>query len=84
MKKPLIRILYWLGFMALLTAIAMILWAVVSGGSHSTTSLKWLQFMQTIATFLLPSIIGAWIWSEDHKPFTWLGLTQTTIGRTIC
>ena len=78
MHKPLIRILYWLGFMALLTAIAMILWAVVSGGSHSTTSLKWLQFMQTIATFLLPSIIGAWIWSEGHKPFTWLRLTQTT------
>ena len=78
MHKPLIRILYWLGFMALLTAIAMILWAVVSGGSHSTTSLKWLQFMQTIATFLLPSILGAWLWSEDHKPFTWLRLTQTT------
>jgi membrane protease YdiL (CAAX protease family) len=78
MHKPLIRILYWLGFMALLTAIAMILWAVVSGGSHSTTSLKWLQFMQTIATFLLPSILGAWIWSEGHKPFTWLKLTQTT------
>ena len=78
MHKPLIRILYWLGFMALLTAIAMILWAVVSGGSHSTASLKWLQFMQTIATFLLPSILGAWIWSEDHKPFTWLRLTQIT------
>ena len=78
MQKPLIRILYWLGFMALLTALAMILWAVVSGGSHSTTSLKWLQFMQTIATFLLPSILGAWIWSEDHKPFTWLRLTSTT------
>ena len=78
MHKPLIRILYWLGLMALLTAIAMILWAVVSGGSHSTTSLKWLQFMQTIATFLLPSILGAWIWSEGHKPFTWLRLTQTT------
>ena len=78
MHKPLIRILYWLGLMALLTAIAMILWAVVSGGSHSTASLKWLQFMQTIATFLLPSILGAWIWSEDHKPFTWLRLTQTT------
>ena len=78
MHKPLIRILYWLGFMALLTAIAMILWVVVSGGSHSTTSLKWLQFMQTIATFLLPSILGAWIWSEGHKPFTWLKLTQTT------
>lgn len=64
--------------MALLTALAMILWTVVFGGSQTTTSLKWLQFMQTIATFLLPSILGAWLWSEDHKPFTWLRLTQTT------
>ena len=78
MHKPLIRILYWLGFMALLTAVAMILWMVVSGGSQTTTSLKWLQFMQTVATFLLPSILGAWIWSEEHKPFTWLRLTSTT------
>ena len=78
MHKPLIRILYWLGFMALLTAVAMILWMVVSGGSQTTTSLKWLQFMQTVATFLLPSILGAWLWSENHKPFTWLRLTRTT------
>ena len=64
--------------MALLTAVAMILWMVVSGGSQTTTSLKWLQFMQTVATFLLPSILGAWLWSENHKPFTWLRLTRTT------
>ena len=78
MQKPFIRILYWLGFMALLTAIAMVLWMVLSGGSQTTTSLKWLQFMQTIATFLLPSVIGAWLWSEDHRPFRWLRLTTTT------
>ena len=78
MHKPLIRILYWLGFMALLTALAMMLWMIVSGGSQTTTSLKWLQFLQTIATFLLPSILGAWLWSENHKPFTWLRLTRTT------
>ena len=78
MRKPLIRILYWLGFMALLTALAMILWTVLSGGSRTTESLKWLQFLQTIATFLLPSILGAWLWSEDHKPFAWLRLTKTT------
>ena len=79
MHKPLIRILYWLGIMALLTALAMILWMVVSGGSQTTTtSLKWLQFIQTVATFLMPSILGAWIWSEDRKPFTWLRLTRTT------
>ena len=78
MQKPLIRILYWLGFMALFTALVMILWMALSGGSQTTESLKWLQFMQTIATFLLPSVIGAWLWSEDHKPFTWLRLTKTT------
>ncbi len=77
MQKPFIRILYWLGFMALLTAIAMVLWMVLSGGSQTTTSLKWLQFMQTIATFLLPSVIGAWLWSEDHRPFRWLRLMTT-------
>ena len=64
--------------MALLTALAMILWTVLSGGSRTTESLKWLQFLQTIATFLLPSILGAWLWSEDHKPFAWLCLTKTT------
>ena len=64
--------------MALLTALAMMLWMIVSGGSQTTTSLKWLQFLQTIATFLLPSILGAWLWSENHKPFTWLRLTRTT------
>ncbi len=80
MQKPLIRILYWLGLMALLTALAMVLWMVLFGGSHSIASLKWLQFMQTVATFLLPAILGAWIWSEDHKPFTWLRLTRTTHG----
>ena len=64
--------------MALLTALAMILWTVLSGGNRTTESLKWLQFLQTIATFLLPSILGAWLWSEDHKPFAWLRLTKTT------
>lgn len=78
MHKPLIRILYWLGIMAVLTALAMVLWILISGGSQTTESLKWLQFLQTIATFLLPSVLGAWLWSDDHKPFAWLRLTHTT------
>ena len=78
MHKPLIRILYWLGIMAVLTALAMMLWILISGGSQTTESLKWLQFLQTIATFLLPSVLGAWLWSDDHKPFAWLRLTHTT------
>ena len=62
--------------MVFLTSLAMILWVAMGGDSSSTASLKWLQFFQTLATFLLPAIIGAWVWSEDHKPFRWLHMTD--------
>ena len=68
----------WLGLMAALTLATMGLWYVAWGGSQTTGSLKWLQFMQTIGTFTLPAIFGAWIWSESHKPFAWLRLTTRT------
>ena len=72
MKRKLIQILLWLGAMSVLTAIAMGAWMIIWGGSQSTESLKWLQFMQTTATFLLPPILCAWLWDEGHKPFRWL------------
>ena len=72
MKRKLIQILLWLGAMSVLTAIAMGAWMIIGGGSQSTESLKWLQFMQTTATFLLPPILCAWLWDEEHKPFRWL------------
>lgn len=62
--------------MAVLTAVAMGVWLFASGGSQTTESLKWLQFFQTIATFLLPPILCAWIWSEDHQPIRWLKLDK--------
>ena len=76
MNKPLARIALWIGIMVFLTSLAMILWVAMGGDSSSTASLKWLQFFQTLATFLLPAIIGAWVWSEDHKPFRWLHMTS--------
>ena len=72
MKRKLIQILLWLGAMSVLTVIAMGAWMIIWGGSQSTESLKWLQFMQTTATFLLPPILCAWLWDEEHKPFRWL------------
>ena len=72
MKRKLIQILLWLGAMSVLTVIAMGVWMIIWGGSQSTESLKWLQFLQTVATFLLPSILCAWLWDEGHKPFRWL------------
>ena len=76
MKKKAVQIILWIGIMAVLTVFAMGLWAVLTGGSQSTESLKWLQFMQTVATFLLPPIICAWMWDEEHKPLRWLKLDK--------
>ena len=68
------RILIWVGIMAGLTLIAMLIWHFGWQGSQTTESLKWLQFLQTIGTFLLPPILCAWMWDVAHKPFSWLKL----------
>ena len=87
-----IQILLWLGIMAGVTLLAMGLWLWLCDGSQSTASLKWLQLMQTIGMFLLPTVLCAWIWSEEHKPFAWLhmdrgagvGLFVLAIGIMVC
>ena len=76
MQKRFVKILVWLGVMAALTLIAMGVWVVVFHSSQSTASLKWLQLLQTIGTFLLPPILCAWLWDEHHQPFAWLKLNQ--------
>ena len=81
--KLLKRIFLWIGIMAVLTALAMIVWMVGFGSSQTTESLKWLQFMQTVCTFLLPAIFCAWIWDENHRPFAWLKLDQTADWQTF-
>ena len=74
--KQFIRILTWLAIMAVLTLIAMAIWALVFHSSQSTESLKWLQFLQTLGTFLLPPVFCALIWDSAHKPFTWLKMDK--------
>lgn len=76
MDKPFVRILVWLALMAVLTMPAIGIWLLAGGDTQSVTSLKWFQFLQTVATFLLPAILGAWLWSSDHRPFRWLRLTN--------
>ena len=56
------------------------IWVIVCGGSQTTASLKWLQFLQTCGTFLLPPIICAAIWDEQHKPFAWLKMDKGADG----
>ena len=76
MDKGFTRFLFWLGIIAVLTACAMGIWVALGGDSSSTLSLKWLQFLQTTATFALPPILCAWVWSEGHRPFQWLRLDR--------
>ena len=83
MKRKLIQILLWLGAMSVLTVIAMGAWMIIWGGSQSTESLKWLQFLQTSATFLLPPILCAWLWDEEHKPFRWLRMDVSVQWQNI-
>ena len=75
------RILTWLAVMAALTIVAVGLWYMLSMGSLSTASLKWLQFMQTLGTFALPPLMCAWRWSGDYRPLRWLGLDRRPDGK---
>jgi len=75
-KQIFIRILTWLGIMAGLTLLALAVWYIVLGGSQTTESLRWLQLLQTLGTFLLPPILCAWIWDEGHRPFKWLKMDR--------
>lgn len=82
MKNPWIRIVVWLGIMAALTLFAMGIWYVTCHGSQTTASLKWLQLLQTFGTFLIPPILCAWLWSDNHQPFAWLRLNRGLSWRT--
>ncbi len=75
MQKNLFRILIWLGVMAILTVLAMGIWLIAFGGSQSTESLKWLQFLQTVGTFLLPPLVCAWFWAKKDA-LGWLKMDQ--------
>ena len=76
MKRKFIQILTWLGVMSALTLVAIVVWMTGWHGSQNTTSLKWLQMLQTCATFLLPPVICAWMWEEGHRPFRWLQMDR--------
>ena len=79
-KNPFVQILTWLAIMAVLTLLAMGIWLIALGGSQTTAGLKWLQLLQTMGTFLLPPVLCAAIWSDDHQPFRWLHLDTKPDG----
>ena len=77
MKEKFIRIATWLGIMLALTIVALLLWKILFHADQSTASLKWLQFLQTAGTFLLPPVLCALIWDPNRRPFAWLKMDRT-------
>lgn len=79
-STPLIwRVLLLLALMLVFTALALGIWFVGFSGSQTTASLKCMQMLQTVGTFLLPCIVGAWLWSE--RPAEWLHINKPIVWR---
>lgn len=57
----------WLAIMLLLTLIVMAIWTVLPINHQTIGSLKWFQFVQTLATFFVPPLIVAWLCSDNPK-----------------
>lgn len=68
------KVLLLLALMLLFTLLAMGVWALCFGGNQSVNSLKVMQMLQTVGTFLFPCLAGAYIWSEE--PWTWLSMDK--------
>ena len=66
------KICLFILILVITTFLAIGLWAVIYRGDQSTDSLKVMQMLQTIGTFLLPCFIGAYLWSS--RPAQWLQL----------
>ena len=83
MQNRWIRLLFWLGLMAVLTLIAVVGWVLVCRDAQSTVALKWLQLLQSIATFLAPAILCAWLWDEHQQPFAWLKMNHAPAWQDV-
>ncbi len=68
------KVLLLLTLMVVLTFLAMGIWLLCYDSSQSTMSLKVMQMLQTICTFLLPCLICAYLWSD--KPMSWLSMDK--------
>ena len=69
----LVRVLVWLGIMGVLTMVACGVWFFLPN-RDGLVGMKWLQLLQSVATFLLPALAGAYLWS--NTPMQWLHLNS--------
>ena len=78
------RIVVWIGLMIAFTMVVSVGWLLSDVDKTATSSLKWLQCIQTLSLFLLPALLCAWVWEEKHRPFRWLCMDKMISWRVVC
>ena len=69
-----VKICLFLLLMVLTTLLALGVWMAIFNGDQSLVSLKVMQMLQTVGTFLLPCLAGAYLWSK--RPMHWLQMDK--------
>lgn len=75
-EKIFSRIVVWIGLMIAFTMVVSVGWLLSDVDKTATSSLKWLQCIQTLSLFFLPALLCAWWWDGDHRPFRWLRMDK--------
>ena len=76
MKRTIIQILVWLGVLFASTVVVVMLWTLFFHGSMEVEAQKWLQFFTSIGVFLLPPIVCAYLWDDEHRADRWLRIDR--------
>ena len=66
------RIVVWIGLVIAFTMVVSVGWLLSDVDKTATSSLKWLQCIQSMSLFLFPALLCAWWWDDNHRPFRWL------------
>ena len=82
-EKIFSRIVVWIGLMIAFTMVVSVGWLLSDVDKTATSSLKWLQCIQTLSLFLLPALLCAWVWEDKHRPFHWLRMDRMISWRVV-
>ena len=70
------KIVVWLGLIFVMFSLTVLVIALITQGNplSDINTLKWIQLLQTISLFLLPSLMIAYLGAR--APFSWLQLDK--------
>ncbi|MEE1254282.1 MAG: CPBP family intramembrane glutamic endopeptidase [Paludibacteraceae bacterium] len=65
------------------TMVVSVGWLLSDVDKTATSSLKWLQCIQSMSLFLFPALLCAWLWDDNHRPFRWLRMDKMISWRVV-